>query len=208
MNKAHGNRRYAVLEAPSTYGLRARGVERLPATLLEHGLATRLHARRAGRVEPQIPRSTNRDPSTGVMNAEAIAHYAIELADAVEPLLQANEFPIVLGGDCSIVLGPVLALRRRGRYGLLFIVGQADFFQPEADPQGEAASMDLALVTGHGPAMLTSLEGYSPLIRASDAVQFGFRDAEDQAEFGSQPLPSELLAFDLPTIQRIGADAA
>jgi arginase len=49
------------------------------------------------------------------------------------------------------VLAAALALRRRGRYGLLFIDGQADFFQPEADPYGEAASMDLAFVTGHGP---------------------------------------------------------
>src|SRR5262245_18287497 len=39
----------------------------------------------------------------------------------------------------------MLALRRRGRYGLFFIDGNADFFQPEAEPNGEGASMDLAL---------------------------------------------------------------
>ena len=59
----------------------------------------------------------------------------------MEKVLDAGEFPIVLGGDCTIVLGSMLALRRRGRYGLFFIDGNADFFQPEAEPNGEGASM-------------------------------------------------------------------
>jgi arginase len=32
-----------------------------------------------------------------------------------------------IGGDYSILPGSMLALRRRGRYGLLFIDGHADF---------------------------------------------------------------------------------
>jgi arginase len=204
MNDRPHNPRYAVLEAPSTFGLRSNGVEQLPAVLLKHGLVERVHARHAGRVEPAVSRSSERDPQTNVLNSSAIARYANQLADAVGPLLEAGEFPVVLGGDCTIVLGPALALRRRGRYGLLFIDGQADFFQPEAEPYGEAASMDLALVTGYGPKPLTEFEGGAPLIRASDAVAFGFRDAEDQAEYGSQPLPPELRAFDLPTIRERG----
>jgi len=201
-------RRYALLEAPSTFGLRSTGVEQLPAVLLKNGLAERLSARRSGRVEPNSARSPHRDPQSNVLNASAIAAYTHRLADAVGHLLDANEFPVVLGGDCSIVLGPALALRRRGRYGLLFIDGQADFFQPEAEPFGEAASMDLAFVTGHGPTLLTHFEGRAPLIRETDTVAFGFRDLEDQAEYGSQPLPPQLLAFDLARIDRMGIDAA
>lgn len=200
--------RYAILQAPATFGLRSHGVEQLPAVLLGHGLAQRLQARVAGQVEPGAPRSPERDPETNVMNAAAIVSYTKKLANAVGPLLSDGEFPIVLGGDCSIVLGTALALKRRGRYGLLFIDGQADFFQPEADPYGEAASMDLAFVTGHGPRLLTEFEGHAPLIKATDAVAFSFRDAEDQAEYGSQPLPEELRSFDLPTIRKIGITAA
>lgn len=201
------DRRYVVLEAPSTLGLRSKGVEQLPAVLLQEGLAERLSARRAGSIEPDS-HSAQRDPQTNVLNGRDIASYAYKLADAVGPLLDAGEFPVVLGGDCSIVLGSALALRRRGRYGLLFIDGQADFFQPEAEPYGEAASMDLAFVTGYGPTPLTHFEGRSPLVKPTDAVAFGYRDAEDQAEYGSQPLPEELRAFDLPTIQRMGIAVA
>jgi arginase len=114
-------------------------VDLLPAVLLEHGLAERLHARRAGRVEPDGPQSAERDPVTKTLNARAIARYTSRLADAVEAIRENGEFPAVLGDDCTIVLGSALALRRCGRYGLLFIDGRADFFQPEAEPNGEAA---------------------------------------------------------------------
>jgi arginase len=200
--------RYAIIEAPSGLGLASKGVEGLPAALLQHGLAERLHARRAGRVEPDAAPAVERDALTNTLNARGIASYTHQLADALEPILSQGEFPIVLGGDCTIVLGSALAMRRRGRYGLLFIDGQADFFQPEAEPNGEAASMDLAFVTGHGPALLTEFEGFTPLVNDADAVAFGFRDAEDQIEYGSQPLPPELRAFDLPTIRELGIDAA
>ena len=78
--------------------------------------------------------------------------------------MDGGEFPVVLGGDCSIILGPLLAQKRRGRYGLLFIDGHADFYNPEANPNGEAASMDLALATGRGPDILANIEGRGPLV--------------------------------------------
>jgi arginase len=200
-------RPYAIIEAPSTLGLATEGVEGLPDRLLELGLAERILARRARRlsVAPKHPRP---DPDTRTLNAQAIAAWSPRLADAVEAVLDVNEFPLVLGGDCTIVLGSMLALRRRGRYGLLFIDGNADFFQPEAEPNGEGASMDLAFVTGYGPELLTNIEGRGPLVRPEDAVAFAFRDHEDQAEFGSQPLPAELLAYDLAAVRRLGVETA
>ncbi|WP_395682828.1 arginase family protein [Inquilinus sp.] len=198
---------YAILEAPSTLGLATDGVEGLCDRLLDLGLAERIRARRAGRLAVP-PKDPVPDPETGTLNAKAIAAWSPGLADAVSAVLDAGEFPVVLGGDCTILLGPMLALRRRGRYGLFFIDGHADFFQPEAEPNGEGASMDLAFVTGHGPALLTDLEGRAPLVRAGDAVAFAYRDHEDQAKSGSQPLPPELRAYDLPAVRRMGADSA
>jgi len=200
-------RPYAILEAPSTLGLATDGVEGLPGRLLELGLAERIGARRAGRLSVP-PKNPKPDPATLTLNAGAIAAWSPKLADAVEKLLDAGEFPVVLGGDCTIVLGSMLALRRRGRYGLFFIDGNADFFQPEAEPNGEGASMDLAFVTGYGPALLTDLEGRRPLVRPEDAVAFAFRDHEDRAAFGSQPLPKELRTYDLDAVRRLGIESA
>mgnify|MGYP001267569995 CR=1 FL=1 len=198
--------RYAIIEAPSRLGLSTGGVEGLSGRLLELGLAERIGARRAGGLAVPAGQASP-DPETKVLNAREIAAWSPSLADTVTTVLDAGDFPIVLGGDCSILLGSMLALRRRGRYGLLFIDGHADFFQPEADPKGEVASMDLAFATGHGPAVLADLEHRRPLVRAGDVVAVGYRDHEDQAEYGSQPLPADLKAFDLPAVRRLGIAA-
>jgi arginase len=198
---------FAIIEAPSVLGLHPTGVERLPDALLRAGLAEKLRAHRAARIEPP-PHDALRDRATMLMNPHAIASYSVALADAVGRVLDRGEFPIVLGGDCSIVLGNLLALRRRGRYGLLFIDGHADFFQPEVEPTGEAASMDLALATGRGPDVVTNIEGRRPLVRDEDVVLFGARDAEQARQYGSQPLPDTVCAIDLEAVRRLGVDAA
>jgi arginase len=107
--------RYAIVEAPSALGHVPEhlGVERAPEVLLGAGLADGLAARRAGRIEA-AGYSADRDPVTHVMNPQAIRDYSPLLADAVMAVLNAGEFPVVLGGDCSILLGTMLALRRRG----------------------------------------------------------------------------------------------
>ena len=196
-----------MVEAPSRLGLRSGGVARLPEALLATGLAEQLGARRAGRVPPPSPDGETR-AATGVRNASGIAGYATRLARALDDVLDAGEFPMVLGGDCTILLGSMLALRDRGRYGLLFIDGHADFYQPEAEPQGEAASMELAFATGRGPDLLADIDGGGPLVRDEDVALFGCRDAQEQAEAGARPLPRELRAWSLADVRRLGAAAA
>lgn len=199
---------FAIIEAPSVLGLFPKGVETLPDALLAAGLAERLGARRAGRVEPP-PYEPERDPETLLLNPRGIADYAVALADAVGAAVDRGAFPVVLGGDCSILLGNLLALRRRGRYGLLFLDGHADFYQPEAEPNGEAASMDLALVTGRGPAIVTDIEGRRPLVRDEDVVLVGRRDAADAEAHGSQRVEDTAIAMtDLAALRAAGAEAA
>lgn len=200
-------RRYAIIEAPSVLGLKDTGVDRLAQRLLQLGFAERIEGRLATRLSTP-PYRTERDPETLTLNAHAIASWSPQLADAVEAALDKAEVPVVLGGDCSILLGSALALRRRGRYGLLFIDGHADFYQPEVNPNGEAASMELAFATGRGPRVLTDLEGLRPLVRDEDTVAFAFRDADEQRQYGSQPLPPALRAFDLQHVRRLGIQAA
>jgi arginase len=198
---------YTIVQAPSHLGLRAEGVEALPEALLAAGLAERLEARHGDRLaapafDPRI------DPGTGMLNPNGLRDHAPRLADAVGTVLDDGAFPIVLGGDCTILLGTTLALRRRGRYGLLFLDGHADFYQPEAEPSGEAASMELALVTGRGPELVTDLEGRRPLVRDEDVVVFGFRDAAHAAAEGSQPLAPSIRAMDLWSVREQGVQRA
>jgi arginase len=200
-------RSYVIVEAPSHLGLRAAGVEALPEALLGAGLAERLGARAGHRVaasafNPAI------DRDTGLLNPYGLRDHAFRLAEAVGTVLDQGAFPIVLGGDCTILLGSMLALRRRGGCGLLFLDGHADFYQPEAEPTGEAASMELALVTGRGPELLTNLEGRRPLVRDEDVVVFGFRDAARAAADGSQPLAPTIRSMDLWSVRGRGVESA
>lgn len=199
---------YAIIEAPSVLGLFPRGVEHLPEALLDAGLGTALGARRAGLVTPPSYDPT-RDAATGLLNPAALRDYALLLADATGEVLDRGEFPIVLGGDCSILLGNLLALSRRGRHGLLFIDGHADFYQPEAEPNGEAASMDLALATGRGPSIVADLEGRGPLVRDEDVVQLGRRDADEAERAGSQRIEdTTITVIDLQTVRQRGSEVA
>ncbi|MFE5662141.1 arginase family protein, partial [Streptomyces sp. NPDC056517] len=176
-----GERGLAVVEAPSVLGLRPSGVQELPDAVLG-GVA------RVARVEPPVYDPV-RDAGTGVLNPGGIARYSVQLADVVGEVLDSGRLPVVLGGDCSILLGNLLALRRRGRYGLLFLDGHTDFYQPSAEPTGEVASMELALATGRGPRPLADLEGRGPLVRDEDVVAFGFRDADESGAAGRRPRP-------------------
>ena len=196
---------FTIIEAPSALGLFPKGVETLPDALLAEGLGERLEARRAGRVEPP-QYDHHRDPETMLLNPRGIADYSVALADVVERVIDTGEFPVVLGGDCSIVLGCLLALRRRGRHGLLFLDGHADFYQPEAEPDGEAASMELALATGRGPVVVTDLEGRRPLVLDEDVVVLGRRDAEIAEAHGCQRIEDTAISvIDFAEVRKCGA---
>src|SRR5262245_1447934 len=192
-----------IVEAPSRLGLRASGVERLGEALLAAGLSERLEASAGERVAPRAF-DPERDPETGILNPAAIRDYAYRLADSVAAILDRGSFPVILGGDCTILLGTMLALRRRGRFGLWFIDGHADFYQPEAEPTGEAASMELAFATGRGPDVVADFAGYRPLVRDDDVVVFGHRDAKIAAQEGSRPLPRAITGVDLDAIRERG----
>jgi arginase len=195
---------FAVIDAPSVLGLRPTGVELLPEALRAAGLQTGLGAEYAGRVEPP-PYDPRRDPETLLLNPDSLRTFSLELATAVAGVLRQHKFPIVLGGDCSNIIGVMLALRRAGRYGLFFIDGHADFYQPEAEPSGEVASMDLAVVSGRGPDVIADIDGLKPLVRDEDVVAFAFRDTEQQKEYGSQDIRATgIHVFDLERVRALG----
>jgi arginase len=199
---------FAIIEAPSILGLRPTGVQHLPEALKAAGLMSELRAEYGGRVSP-LSYSSERDKLTLVLNPDSIRAFSLQLSDAVTFVLHKKRFPLVLGGDCSILIGSLLALRRLGTYGLFFIDGHADFYQPPVSPTGEVADMDLAIVSGRGPNVLTNIDGLKPLVKDQDIVVFGYRDAEEAASYGSQDVrDTNMHAFDLPSVRKVGTIAA
>ena len=69
--------------------------------------------------------------------------------------------------------------------------------------------MDLALVTGRGPSVVTDLEGRCPLVRDEDVVQFARRDAREAAEAGRQRIDdTRIEVIDLGAVRQRGAERA
>ena len=202
---------FAIVDAPSILGLRPTGVQHLPEALKEAGLMKKLKAKYAGRIL-SLPYNPQRDKSTLLLNPNTIRAFSLQLAAKVVSVLHKKQFPIVLGGDCSILIGNLLTLRQMGsssrsgyRYGLFFIDGHADFYQPEASLTGEVADMDLAIVSGRGPDILTNIEGLKPLVLDQDVVVFGYRDREQAASYGSQDVyETTMHVFDLQKVHTLG----
>jgi arginase len=203
-----------VLDAPSVLGLRPPapgklpGCRRLPEALRGNRLVERLLAVDAGRVEPP-PYSSEIDQATGVRNGATLPGYCVALADRLVELLGAGAFPLVLGGDCSILLGGMLALRRLGRYGLVSIDGGLDFRHPGnahlVGPVGSVAGESLAVVTGRGADQLTDLEGRRPLVADGDVVAIGHRDLAGLEE---EVPATGMTLLDVAELRRLGPAAA
>ncbi|TDD24916.1 arginase family protein [Nonomuraea diastatica] len=179
------DRRSTILDAPSNLGLRppadgaVPGCYKAPWALRDAGLVERIGAIDAGALVPPRYIATWR-PGDGVRNGPAIAAYTRELAGRVTAIRESGGFPILLGGDCSILLGPALALRRSGRYGVAYLDAHADFRHLGNSPHvGAAAGEDLALATGRGDGHLTDIDGLSPYVRDEDVIVLGVRDEED-----------------------------
>jgi arginase len=204
---------FAIIDAPSILGLRPTGVQYLPEALKAAGLMKKLKAEYAGRVL-SLPYNPQRDKHTLLLNPDTIRAFSLQLAEKVVSVLHKKQFPIVLGGDCSILIGNLMALRKMGsssgsgggdRYGLFFIDGHADFYQPEASLTGEVADMDLAIVSGRGPDILTDIDGLKPLVPDQDVVVFGYRDREQAASYGSQDVyETNMHVFDLEKVHTLG----
>jgi len=201
--------RYVIIDAPSILGLRNTGVRYLPWALKKAGLMDRLNATFAGRVEPSMDYDPSRDRVTHLLNGTSIASFSKDLSKLVSIEIEKKNFPIVLGGDCSILIGVLLGLRRIGRYGLFFIDGHSDFYQPQASTTGEVADMELAIVSGRGPDILSNIEGLKPLVLEEHIVVFGYRDAEQSASYGSHNVrDTHMQELDISNIRNLGINDA
>ncbi len=180
MNKECRN--IIVVDAPTNVGLsppgpgREPGVCALASALRANGILSRLGAMDGGAVTSP-PYTPKIDPSTGVLGGEALTSFSLDLAERVGAVVQEGKFPFVLGGDCSILIGNMLALKRRGRFGLVFIDGHLDFRHPgNSELVGAAAGADLALVSGRGPGRLANIDGLGPLVLDGDILALGERE--------------------------------
>ncbi|WP_034483332.1 arginase family protein [Actinomadura oligospora] len=182
-----------LIAAPWNLGLRPPepghepGAWRAPEALLAAGLEDRLRPARLVELD-RPPYDFDAQPATRVRNGVTLREHTLRLAGTVREALAASRFPVVLGGDCSVLLGCLLGARHDGRCGLVHVDGHNDFRHPgdggSGPALGNAAGMDLALATGRGELLLTHWPRVGrPLVADEDVVQIGDRDEDADLPF-------------------------
>jgi arginase len=195
-------REVELIGVPTNSSGTAGGVARAPAVLRERGLPTALPGRPgvtdAGNLALPAPQS-RRGPS-GLLAEDALITMIGRVAGAVGAARGRGRFPLVLGGDCPVMLGALAALQdEQDQPGLLFVDGHEDAWPPLASPTGEAADCELGLALGLFDAVLDPrLRAVLPRIRAADVIAIGPRDYDELAAAGVPTLAGQLQALIRP----------
>ena len=196
-----------ILEFSSNLGLRKTksaiepGVKKLPEWLEKHGLYKKINPEHILRLEPP-EYSMHLDIESGVRNANKIVKYATEQSELLLEELEENNFQLIIGGDCSILIGTSIALKQKGNYGLFFLDGHTDFIWPELSATGGAAGMDLAIVTGYGHDKLTNIHELKPYFDENNVFCVGNREY-DKA-YTRPILESKIKYLDLKKLRKNG----
>ncbi|MBW8686634.1 arginase family protein [Chitinophaga rhizophila] len=204
-------RNFMIIEAPSNLGLKELqpgiepGVKFFPEALRRNDFAEEAGISQIITV-PAPPYTMDIDPDTQVRNADAIINYSQLLADKVYEAVNKDIIPIVIGGDCSILIGTALGLRRTGRpYGLFAMDGHHDYMLPEHSGTAGAAGMGLAFVSGNGHPKLSDIAQLSPYIREEHIYAFGNREMDPA--YVQPIIDSRISYYDLPAIREQGIPA-
>src|SRR5512135_1296706 len=151
----------------------------------------------------RVPRAQQDTP------LHAVAALSARLAAEVEAVLQAGNFPLVVGGDHSCAIGTWSgvhhALAGTGPLGLIWIDAHMDSHTFATTPSGQLHGMPLACLLGHGESALTAIDGAEAKLRPEHVCLIGVRSFEA----GEAALLHRLglRVFDMDEVRRRGLAA-
>jgi arginase len=170
---------WLVVDVPLDSSGSGRGEERAPQALRAAGLLAAVDGGNGGIVDAAI-RDAVRDPVTGVVGADEIRRATRNTAAAVRDMRAEPDLPrpLLVGGDCTLLVGVFGALPPGT--ALWFLDGHPDFLDGTTSETGEAADMDLSILTGHGPAgIVDGPAGGGPLVDPALVDLVGHRRPDD-----------------------------
>ena len=202
-------RTIGVLGVPTNSAGRTDGVARAPSVLREEDLVDviRRHVETHDYGDVTVPDpSPVRDERSRVIDPDGLGALVAHVRDAVAPILDDGHLPLIIGGDCPLLLGCLSAASGGGRIGLLFVDGHEDAYLPVQSSTGEAADMELAFALGMTDASWSpELATLLPLVEPDDVQILGARDAELLSAEGVPSLRDRVALVDA---DRLAADPA
>ncbi len=176
-----------IIGVPLDLGASRRGTDMGPSALRIAGLGAAL--RRLGYEvarEEDIPAPAMETRSTE--NREArfkaeILEVCNNVSIKVKSILEANEFPLIIGGDHSIAMGTVSGVSsyfrdQNKKIGLIWFDAHGDMNTPGTSPSGNIHGMPLAHLLGQGDEDLKNICGFHPKVDQENVVLIGIRDID------------------------------
>jgi arginase len=207
-----------VLGVPFNSAARAGGVALAPDALrgcgMVRALQTALRVPVVDRGDVMLERgSAIRDPSSGIIAPDALAAMIRSTRAEVGRILAERGMPLVIGGDCPVLIGCLAGVGPAAPPGLVFVDGHEDAWPPRASTTGEAADMELGFLLGRAlDGLPPELVREVPRIRPHRIAALGPRDAGDPAEADVPSISDEVLVLSPAAIAknpaRIGTASA
>jgi arginase len=199
-----------LIGAPTDVGANDRGASMGPEALRVARLADALVSRGlkvTDRGNLNGPANPGQPPSAGYRHLAEVTQWNHQVHEAVYTALQADQLPILLGGDHSLSIGSIAAVarhcRRQGRkLRVLWLDAHSDFNTRELSPSGNLHGMPLAILCGFGPEALVNMAGHTPALTPDCIRQVGIRsvDAGEKRFVHEQGLE----VFDMRYIDEMG----
>lgn len=183
-----GKTKVRLIGVPMDLGGGRRGVDMGPSAIRYTGVGEKLKAmgyQVADDGDIAVPVPEKRDPGNPQAKyLNEISRACNRLRGRVRRALEADEVPIVMGGDHSIAAGTVAGVaefyRMRGEsIGLIWVDAHADMNTPETSPSGNIHGMPLAAILGMGPDALTMLGDFAPKVDPKKCAVIGLRSVDE-----------------------------
>lgn len=184
---AEPNKSVSMLGVPLGYGASMAGVDIGPAALRVARLNQRIarlgySVRDLGDMRLERPQ-TFPEADDKLKYVREISNACEQLAKEVEAILEANQLPLVLGGDHSIAIGSFAGVvshfkKQDKTIGLIWFDAHADMNTPETTPSGNIHGMPLAALLGYGTPELTNVSGFAPKLDPKLCAHVGARDID------------------------------
>jgi arginase len=200
-------KKIALIGAPSSAAAFLAGSEKAPAALRAAGLVEKLQNAGYevvdhGDCAPRL--FADDDEHRRARNLPAIVAGLNDLKARAEVAIKSGALVLVLGGDCSQVIGLLTGARRYYKnISLLWFDRDADLNTPASTPSGRIDGMVVANIIGKGAPELTRFWGDGALVREPDVLLFGLErvDPPEQEFLARSAMRHTYLA----DIQRKGA---
>jgi arginase len=130
------------------------------------------------------PPDPRRAAGSGLMNEAALLAMVEAVRERVGQALADGRFPVLYGGECSVLLGAITGLgASRRQAGLVFVDAHEDTTPLDVSVDGEAANMELGLLLGiTGQLAPAALRTLLPALEPEALAVLGPRDGELRRE--------------------------